>query len=350
MGGRATGAHCSLVTASCQTRAALDALYNLLLGWLRAVELKGELGITLERLCRTARAQDDALPLALLPVWSYAAVGGRDPQQAVGIAAAWRSLHLAGKLLNDAGNGRPSTLLPNERPPGVLNAGVSLIFLAQAILAEATASDVPPPVALTLQAEFARAGLQAATAQHTRLRGDAGRSWADYQALVARRSGSPFALAMRAGALLQQCGRPDEGGRARGAPAHIQALADYGHHLGLMLQLADDFNGVWRPRGRGDLATGRPTWPLLYAEALADADQRARLWTLMRRAPDDPAAEAAARALLVQLDVPLAMILAAEEQRHLAEAALKPLDDSEARRTLVALARRVTLAPEEVQR
>lgn len=350
MGGRATRAHSSLVTALCQTHAALDALYNLLLARLRAVEPRSELGVTLERLCRTARAQDDALPLALLPVWSCAAAGGHEPQRALGIAAAWRSLHLAGKLLNDAGNDCPSALLPNERPPGMLNVGVGLIFLAQATLAEATARDIPPSVALTLQAEFARAGLQAAAAQHTRLRGDADRSWANYQAIVARRSGGPFSLAMRAGALLQQGERTDEGGMTRGALATVQALADYGHHLGLMLQLADDFNGVWRPRGRSDLATGRPTWPLLYAEALADAHQRARLSALVRRAPGDPAAEAAARALLVQLDVPLAMVLATEEQRSLAEAALEPLGDSEARRTLVALVRRATLAPEETQR
>lgn len=332
-----------------QTRAALDTLYEIILARLCAVGLEGGLHTALERLCRTARAQDDALPLALLPVWSYAAAGGHDHQQAVGVAAAWRSLHLAGKLLNDATNGRPSALLPDECSPGLLNAGVSLIFLAQTILAETIACGVPPTVALMLQAEFARAGLQAAAAQHTRVRGDAGESWADYQAIVARRSGGPFALATRAGAVLKRGENPDEGKMAGDAPAYVQALTDYGHHLGLMLQLADDFNGIWRPYGKSDLATGRPTWPLLHAETLADTDQRAYLAALVQRAPDDPAAEAEARALLVQLDVPLAMILTAEEQHRLAEAALEPLSDSEARQVLVALARRVTLAPQEVQ-
>jgi geranylgeranyl pyrophosphate synthase len=344
------------VIAPQQTRSALDALYDLILTHLFAIESKGELRATLEQLCRTARIQDDALPLALLPVWSYAAVGGRDWQQVTRIAAAWRALHLAGKLLNDAAGGRLSALLPGEPVTSLLNAGVSLVFLAQVILVaespqpgEASPGRIPPDVALMLQVEFAHAGLQAAAGQHTRLKRGAEWSWADYQAVVARRSGGPFALATRAGALLMQGEPVDEGGRPGVSPAHVRALTDYGHHLGSILQLADDFNGIWRPRGRSDLASGKRTWPLLYAETLADADQRARLAALVRRAPDDPAAEEAARLLLVRLDVPLAMVLAAEKQYRLAEAALEPLADSEARQALVGLARRVTLAPQEMQ-
>jgi len=325
----------------------LDALYSLILTRLSAVELKGGLCIKLEGLFCTARAQDAALPLALLPVRSYVAAGGRDPQRVLGVAAAWRSLHLAGKLLNDAANGRPSTLLPDEPPTGLFNIGVSLVFLAQVALAETIASDVPPAVALRLQAGFGYAGLQAAAGQHTRLQGDKNCSWTDYQAIVTRRSGVPFSLATQAGAVLRW-GESSTDGIAGAAPAYVQALADYGYHLGLMLQLADDLAGVWRPGGQSDLAAGKRAWPLLYAEALVDPDQRGRLSELVRRAPGDPSAETAARALLVQLDVPLAMALAAEEQRHLAEAALEPLCDSEARRALVALARRVTLAPQEV--
>ncbi|MCL7453316.1 MAG: polyprenyl synthetase family protein [Anaerolineae bacterium] len=341
-----------------QTRSALDALYDLILTRLFTIESKGELPATLEQLCCAARTQDDALPLALLPVWSYAAVGGHDWQQAVGVAAAWRALHLAGKLLNDAADGRPSALLPDEPVTSLLNAGVSLVFLAQAILVvespepgETSPGCIPPDVALVLQAEFAHAGLRAAAGQHTRLKSGAKWSLADYQAAVARRSGGPFALATRAGALLMQ-GELAGAGERRGVwPAQVQALTDYGHHLGSMLQLADDFNGIWRPRGRSDLASGKRTWPLLYAEALAArrADQRARLVALVRRAPDDPAAEEAARSLLVRLDVPLAMILAAEEKRRLAEAALERLADSEARQALVGLVRRIALAPQEMQ-
>jgi hypothetical protein len=51
--------------------------------------------------------------------------------------------------------------------------------------------------------------------------------------------------------------------------------------------------------------------------------------------------------LLVHLDVPMALVLAAEQQRCLAEAALEPLPDSEARRALVALARRAALVPKK---
>jgi len=277
----------------------------------------------------------------MLPAWSYLAVGGQQPEETTAVAAAWRMLHLAGKLLNDAAEQRASRLLP-EPPAVIFNAGIALVFLAQQVLAE---DDLAPEALATLQAEFARVGLKAVAGQHARLRGMSVRLWRDYQELVAARSGAPFALGARAGAYLMWAqdsgaGELDEGRLA------IRSLADYGYHLGLMLQLADDFNGVWRPDGESDLAAGRVTWPLLYGQAMAGRRERELLARLLEHAGEDPTCEAAVRAMLVELDVPLAMAVASEEEWLLAEAALEPLDPSEAREMLVKLAKRVMLAPQ----
>jgi geranylgeranyl pyrophosphate synthase len=328
----------------------LDKLFDLIHTHLRAAELEGRLKSILECLCSVARAQDEAFPLALLAVWSYSAAGGCQGERALPAAAAWRCLHTAGKLLNDASGYRSSPLLAGEPVQSVLNAGVSLIFLSQAILSQATANGIPNVAAQALQAAFARAGLYAAAGQQERLVREETLSWQDYQAVTAMRSGSPLALATRAGALLCWGECLDQDGAKDTMPAYVEDLAEYGHHLGMMLQLADDLHGIWRPDGRSDLALGRRTWPLLYGEMLATPEQRARLLALAQRALKDPEAENALRELLVELDVPLAMVLAGDEQRRYAEAALEPLADSRARRALIALVQRANLAPQDVPR
>lgn len=312
---------------------ALDGIYDAIANQQRNGAAEGELATALRRLFRTARAQDEALPLACLPVWGYQAAGGQTSQQVTKVAAAWRTLHLAGKVLHDAGTQSSSYLLPDESAGGLLNAGVHLIFLSQAILA-VSARDLPAAVTVTLQAAFAHAGLQACAGQHRRLREGVTLTFAEYEAVVVQRSGSPFALAARAGAIAAQAD-----------PACTQALAGYGYHLGMMMQLADDFNGVWRPTGAGDLASGKRGWPLYYAEVAAAPRERACLSTLATRAAADPEAEATLRVRLAELDVPLAMVAAAETHRQQAEEALAALDDAPARRALAQLAQRVSLAP-----
>jgi geranylgeranyl pyrophosphate synthase len=333
-----------------QAGTSLDELFDLIRAHLRAAELEGRLESILERLCRVARAQDEAFPLAFLAVWSYSAAGGCRGERALPVAAAWRCLHTAGKLLNDAVVYRSSSLLPDEAAHSVLNAGVSLIFLSQAILSQATTDGISDVAAQALQAAFAHAGLYAAAGQQERLGREETLSWQDYQAVSAMRSGSALALATRAGALLCWGECLDQDGTKEAMPAYIKALAEYGHHLGMMLQLADDLHGIWRPDGRSDLALGRRTWPLLYGERLATPEQRAHLLALAPHASEDPAVESALRDLLVELDVPLAMVLASDEHRRSAEAALEPLADSMARRALVMLVQRANLAPQDVPR
>lgn len=348
MGGDATRTHSSRLSASLPPSTALDTLYDYILAQLATSGIAGGLRATLERLCRTARLQDDALPLGLLPMWSYLAAGGHPWTRVAGVASAWRRLHLAGKLLNEAAAGCASALLPDEPVSGVLNVGTSLIFLSQAILCRATEVGATPTAVVALEAEFARAGLRAAAGQHARLHKTTTGSWDDYQVVVSARSGGPFALATRVGALVRWSEHAGQGTARSDVPAYVEALAQYGHQLGLMLQLADDFNGTWRPRGRSDLAAANHSWPLLYARSMGDADQLVQLDSLLSRGEDNPVAEARARTLLTQLDVPLAMIVAAEEHRAVAEAALAPLADSPARQALAALLRRITLAPPEV--
>lgn len=44
----------------------------------------------------------------------------------------------------------------------------------------------------------------------------------------------------------------------------IVAMEKFGYHLGIILQLFDDYQGIWAPNGIGDLKMGKYTLPLIF--------------------------------------------------------------------------------------
>jgi geranylgeranyl pyrophosphate synthase len=66
--------------------------------------------------------------------------------------------------------------------------------------------------------------------------------------------------------------------------AQAQPFWEYGIELGVLLQIADDYDGVWCPDGPSDLLTGRPSLPVAYALAAADPRQRSRFLEGLHRA------------------------------------------------------------------
>lgn len=331
-----------------RTQTLLDSIYQRILAPLQQTfslqtALPQELFTALRQLCSKAQQQDALFPLSCLPLWSYLAAGGYNPMQAVPLAAAWRCLHLAGKLLNDAAKQSPNPYLPSASSAELVNVGTSLTFLGQAILTETADREIPSALVLQFQSDFAYTVLDAAAGQHVQLGKKDEWSMAEYEAVVVRRSGKPFALALQIGARLWLNVQGSENALSG------QALADYGYHLGMIIQLSDDFNGVWQPAGRSDLAAKRWTWPLLYAQTLADEACWARLRRLLENAPEDTEAEAEARALMVQLEVPLAMMMASEKHRQAAEQSLASLGASAGRNRLVEMVRRASLAPFSIE-
>ncbi|PKM05992.1 MAG: octaprenyl-diphosphate synthase, partial [Gammaproteobacteria bacterium HGW-Gammaproteobacteria-5] len=95
---------------------------------------------------------------------------------------------------------------------------------------------------------------------------------AAYQRVIERKTAILFAAATRLGALL-----------AGANTATQEAMADYGMHLGLAFQIADDvldYTADAQALGKNlgdDLAEGKATLPVIHAIAHADAGSRARL-------------------------------------------------------------------------
>ena len=69
----------------------------------------------------------------------------------------------------------------------------------------------------------------------------------DYWRTIGAKTANAFAWACGAGAL---CGSDD--------PDLVRACRNYGYHLGLALQVLDDFQGFWEPVGSGALSRPRP--------------------------------------------------------------------------------------------
>ncbi len=93
-----------------------------------------------------------------------------------------------------------------------------------------------------------------------------------YLQVVRFKTAKLFEAACRVGAILGGAGAGDQ-----------QALADYGMHLGTAFQLIDDvldYSGDLHDTGKNlgdDLAEGKPTLPLIYAQREGNAEQRSAI-------------------------------------------------------------------------
>jgi geranylgeranyl pyrophosphate synthase len=104
----------------------------------------------------------------------------------------------------------------------------------------------------------------------------------------------------------------------------MKAHNEYGCHLGVLLQVADDFHDVWCLAGDSDLATGRPTLPVCYALSIVQEAERARLAALLDwTAQGDEPSETQAREWLTDLGAQAYLLVVARAQYRQALAALQ---------------------------
>lgn len=227
--------------------------------------------------------------LGMLPLLTCEASGGARSRGTV-VAAAWRLLRLAAKLFDDVEDNEAA--MPAAQ---AINLATGLLFVAHSVLACLRDEAVPLQTVQDVCQELDRAGLLACAAQNADLTSDRetmSRWDADtWLTIAVAKSGGPVAWAAWAGAAV-----------AGAAEDTLAAFHQYGHHLGVLLQIADDFNSAWRVEGESDLATGRMNLPVCYALSVGNAGERARLLDLLAGATrGDARAETQARQLLIDL-------------------------------------------------
>ncbi len=248
-------------------------------------------------------------------------ISGGNPGWAGPVTSTWQLLRLAAKLFDDVEDDEVSS--PSA---GVINLATGLIFLAELSLAELSQHNVPPDRVERLAQALNRAWLWACAGQHADLACQAGMMNLDpdtWLEIALAKSGEPCAWAAWAGALV-----------ADASEQTLTGYHEYGRHLGVLLQVADDWNGIWCPRGASDLAAGqrcaqhhctqRPNLAVCYALWVTKTEERSRLEALLAQAAQgDSTAEAHARQLLTDWGAQGYLLVVAQMQRQQAIAALR---------------------------
>ncbi|HEX6045674.1 MAG TPA: polyprenyl synthetase family protein [Pyrinomonadaceae bacterium] len=188
-------------------------------------------------------------PHVILPLASAAAVSG-EPEKALSVAAACGFLIAATRWFDDVQDRDREESLWREVGSGraVNMAATALTVAWQALVEESKEA----------RHAFGRYTIALACAQDLDLMSGAARTIDDYWQLMRGKTGAALALACEAGALAARADRTDE----------AELCGTFGEHLGVLMQILDDLDGVFRPDGIGDLAAGKVTLPVLYGLAI----------------------------------------------------------------------------------
>jgi geranylgeranyl pyrophosphate synthase len=246
--------------------------------------------------------------ISRLPLLCCEASAG-DARQAIPVMAAWEALRLAAKLFDDVEDNEAST------PTEDVNVATGLLFVTQLALGELAVQGEESHLVLRLSRALDRAVLRACAGQHSDLV-SRGRpmnidpeTWLE---IAHAKSGELLGWAAWAGALVA------------GASEHdLACYHQFGSHLGVLLQVADDFNGIWHPEGSSDLAAGHPSLPICYAFSVTQAREREHLKSLFEQTiQGDEMAKVRLRQLLTDVGAQVYLLTVARVQHQQAAAAL----------------------------
>lgn len=160
----------------------------------------------------------------------------------------------------------------------------------------------------------------------------------DYLDMIARKTGALLVCVLEMGGLI--AGADD---------VTIARLAEAGRHLGCAFQIQDDLldltadDADWGKTIGGDLVEGKKTFLLLRAMERASGDERAWFERIARKPGLAPALVPEARDRMAAIGVLDEAASAVQHHSEAGIAALQTLPDSDARATLLWLARRLAL-------
>jgi geranylgeranyl pyrophosphate synthase len=249
--------------------------------------------------------------VSLLPILVCQACGGV-ANEAASVTAAWQLVRLSAKMLDDIEDAQC-----DHAVGPLVNAAVAMLTLAQVVLQR-----IPPPLSKAQSARLAtglqRALLGAAAGQHVDLTtgaepGPNRLSPAGWLRVASAKTGALLAWAAAAGAIAAAAPHPV-----------VTAYRAYGRHLGVLLQLADDFNDAWLEEPPNDLTEGCLNLATCYAMWVGSESQVSLLGKQLQAAQaGHPAALAAARGLLVDLGAQAYFVAVGQLHRQQASAALQ---------------------------
>ena len=233
-------------------RAVYDVIRENLAFW-GGCQFPDFLGLLEETLGRR-KPSTKGLPWLMLPIFTCEALDGA-VEQAYHVSAALEVGRIAAGCLDewqDHDTQEPLwQAIGPEQTVNVANAMIALSFLT---LDRMVDSGTDAALVLALQKEFHLTLLRMAQGQHAELNG--GVSVDDYEVVARAKSGSLFRLGCYAGALV-----------AGAAPAVASLYGDFGHHLGVLIQMWNDIEGLAGLYGKRDIEVGRGL-PAVATQAL----------------------------------------------------------------------------------
>ena len=271
---------------------------------------------------------DGPSPITLLPVLTCAAAGG-EPLRAMPLCAAWALVRLAAKLLDDVEDGDLA-----EGQARQINASTGVLALAHLAVHALESRGVPASRVHHIDIALSRAVLRAAGGQHRDLGAMTAPETVDpdtWLAIAQAKSGDLFAWAAWAGAAVAPSAR-------LGGP-RLEGYRGYGEHLGVLLQIADDYSDFWPADSGAPAEAPRsapipgPNLAIAYALSATDDHERAHLLQRLRDArvgADDASEEV--RAMAIDLGAQAFLLAAGLARRRLAAEALteaKPQQSAE---------------------
>ena len=255
--------------------------------------------------------------LSRLPGLCCQAAGG-EAQWANRLTVAWLLFYAAADLMDSVQDqDTPDPWWAEQGPAAALNAASGLYFSASWALNDLYNHDISHNTAADIVNNFYESLMVMSSGQQSELTTPEP-TLEQYWQGVESKSGTFFYLACRGGARLAT----DETGR-------LENFGQFGHHLGLVIQLLDDLDDVRSPEGTGEPgqkpALAR-SLPVVYALEVFPTAQRKRLRELLRVAADDTLAAHQAIDLIDQSGA--AIYIMAEVERHKALAS-KSLENTE---------------------
>jgi geranylgeranyl diphosphate synthase, type I len=260
--------------------------------------------------CLTDKCKDSNLDLLSLPVMCYQALGG-EAYDANELDIAWSLLYAAAHLLDNIEDedGFPP-LFEKHRFGEIINITTGMIFCSELILSKLILKQKVNPATINiLLANFNRLALRTCMGQHLDLALDNPDLVTVWKSVSAK-SGDFFALACVCGAALKTSDQKI-----------LAAFEIYGHHLGVLIQIANDIEGLWEHDGNlGDLSKSKVTLPVAYAYHVLPLEKRSALICLVNAPGREAITEA--RQMILECGALIYLFLEAEKHRCLAQKAI----------------------------
>ena len=245
----------------------------------------------------------------LLPGLCCQAAGGEASQADI-IAAAWMVFYAAADIMDSIQDqDEPADWWKDAGPAAALSAATGLFFYASSLLNQVYTQEVPHTKATQLVEDFYLGFLKMSSGQY----GDLTYPHAtleQFWEIASEKSGAFFGLACRAGASLASENRQT-----------IEFYAQFGKHLGLLIQILDDLEELktlTSSLSADQVDKIRRSLPVVYALEVYPTSSKAQFESLLQNAVHDSGAALQAFQMIEKSGAVIYLLTEIERHRELA--------------------------------